>query len=130
MLIDKAFFLKKTKLFNELDLDLLLAVADKMQPLFFDKAALIFEEGSEAERLYLIFQGKVLCCAKELGPFDFFGDEALFNEKPRTYLAQALEKTHLLTLSKSHLLTILAECPTVALSLLQVYTTTCPCRFV
>ncbi len=88
-LIDKAFLLKKTPLFGTLDLDLLLTISDKMDLSLFKNGAKIFSMDQEAHRMYLIVEGKINIFNRqgellsELGAGEFFGDEALFNEKPR-----------------------------------------------
>lgn len=129
-LIDIAFALKKTSLFAELDLDLLLSIADKMGTSRFKEGEVIFPINQEAHRMYLLVAGSVLIkddsqeVIAELRPIEFFGDESLFNDKPRAYDAIAKGETTLLTLSKTHLLAIITECPTVAISLLYAYTNT------
>jgi CRP/FNR family cyclic AMP-dependent transcriptional regulator len=127
-LIDKAFLLKKTRLFGSLDLDLLLTISDKMEILLFKKGAKIVNFDQEAHRMYLIVEGKVVIFDRhqkllaELGSSEFFGDEAMFHEKPYAYQAMCLSDVTLLALSRSHLLSIIMECPTVAISLLETYT--------
>lgn len=124
-LIDKAFLLKRTPLFATLDLDLILTCADKLGISTFESGDIIFEKGEEAHRMFFIAKGQVRIEdeAKNvlLKGLDFFGDESLFNEKTRSYRAIAIEPTTLLTLSKTNLLTIISESPSVAVGLLQVY---------
>ncbi len=126
-LIEKAFFLKKTRLFQDLDLDLLVAIADKMNQDIYEAGEKVFELNQRANRMYMIAKGKVHLkdadenIIAELSKADFFGDESLFNDKERAYLAICEEKTLFLTLSKSHLMTLLSECPSVAIALLQSY---------
>ncbi len=133
-LIDKAFLLKKTSLFGALDLDLLLSIGDKMEVLHFRPSETIFQYEQDAHRMYLIISGEILIQNKchqllaELGMGDFFGDEALFNEQKRAYSASCKSKVELLALSRSHLLSIIYECPSVALALLESYTATIPFR--
>lgn len=133
-LIDKAFLLKRNPLFGQLDLDLLLPIADKLSLAHFDKDDLIFDLQEEAHRMYFIVKGTVLITDEEgkelahLAGEDFFGDEALFNDKPRQYGARCIEDTFLLSLSKTNLLTIISECPSVAVGLLQSYTKATPFR--
>lgn len=126
-LIDRAFFLKKTPLFGTLDLDLLLAIADKLQILPFQGGQTIFRIDEEAFRMYFIVEGvveihddgqKVLAVLKE---GDFFGEESFFNEQPRAYEAKTQTDCVLLGLSRTNLLTIISECPSVAVGLLQAY---------
>ena len=119
-LIEKAFLLKKTPLFAHLDLDVLFAAADKLAVLSCQENEVIFEKGDEATRMYFVASGKVQAAGALLQPPQFFGDEALFNERPRNYSAKALSKATLLTLSKTNLLAIISECSSVAIGLLQV----------
>lgn len=124
-LIDKAFLLKKTSLFGSLDLDLLLTIADKLDSIAYSKGDLIFNSGQDANQMYLIADGSVLIEHQQkqtkLCTGEFFGDEAVFNEKSRAYTAKSLTPTLLLTLSRNHLLGIIAECPSVAVALLEAY---------
>ncbi len=126
-LIDKAFLLKKTTLFGSLDLDLLLSIADKMEALNYKPTDKVFQLDQDATRMYVIISGQIAIEDKggiqlaELLPGDFFGDEALFNEKRRSYIALCNTKVELLALSRSHLLSILQECPSVAIALLESY---------
>ncbi len=135
-LIDKAFLLKRTPLFETLDLDLLIVIADKLGIVVFEEDEVLFAEGEEANRVYFIQKGEIEIKGRGLKESvvlqagDFFGEESLFNEKPRAYSATSLSESQLLTLSRTNLLTIIAECPSVALGLLQVYTTKIPNRFI
>lgn len=133
-LIEKAFFLKKVKIFADLDLELLLAIAEKLHLDEYDKGDPIFTAGHAANRIYLLVQGDVSLIDEkssqisELTSGDVFGDEALFSEGPRAYAAFAKTDAVLLTLSRSHLLSIISECPSVAVSLLGAYANHIPCR--
>lgn len=133
-LVDKAFFLKKTTLFGALDLGLLLAIADKLSLVFFDAGKTIFGSGEDAVRMYFVVKGTVEIFNGQrqstalLGEDDFFGDEAIFNEKARTYEAVSKTDTVLLVLSKTNLLNIISECPSVAIGFIQAYTSATPFR--
>lgn len=133
-LIEKAFFLKRVKPFSELDLDLLLAVAEKLYYDEYDTNERVFAHGQAANRMYLIVQGTIEIQDERMRPLyllssgDFFGDESLFNEQPRSYGAVCKADAQLLTLSRSHLLSVISECPSVAVSLLQCYAQQIPCR--
>lgn len=127
-LIDRAFFLKRTLLFASLDFDLLLAVADKLNVVSFDPGEPVFGLNEDAFHMYFIVSGIVEIFDVEnhriakLGSDDFFGDESIFNEKPRAYAAICQNKTVLLALSRTNLLTIISEYPSVAVGFLQAYT--------
>lgn len=124
-LIDKAFLLKKTTLFGSLDLDLLLTIADKLGSMNYKLGDIIFSRAQDASVMYLIANGTVAIeCGKNqvrLLKGEFFGDESVFNEKARAYTATCAEAATLLTLSRNHLLGIIAECPSVAVALLEAY---------
>jgi CRP/FNR family transcriptional regulator len=133
-LIEKAFFLKKVRLFSELDFELLLALAEKLHDDDYDPNEKVFASGQVANRIYLIAQGTVqifderMKLLSELNTGEFFGDESLFNDAPRAYTAICKTDSLLLTLSRSHLLSIISECPSIAVTLLQAYATAIPCR--
>lgn len=133
-LIEKAFFLKKMRLFNDLDVELLLAIAEKLHEDDYDKDEKVFTPGQVANRIYLIAEGTVQILNEErktlfeLNAGDFFGDESLFNDQPRGYAAVCKTDALLFTISRSHLLSIISECPSVAVTLLQAYSQLLPCR--
>lgn len=134
-LIEKAFFLKKSKLFSHLDLEILLAIAEKLYEDDYDKNETVFSPGQVANRGYIVYSGAVniyegATLLKELTIGDFFGDESLFNDQSRGYTAICTQDTLFLTLSRSHLLSIITECPSVAVTLLQYYSLQLPCRYV
>lgn len=126
-LIDKTFLLKKSYLFGNLDLDLLLTISDKMESVFYKKGITCLKVGGVANKMYLITEGTVIIKDRkeglvEIGVGDFFGDEAIFNERPRAYEVICATDVSLLALSRSHLFSIISECPSVAINLLKVYT--------
>lgn len=133
-LVDRAFFLKRTVLFTSLDLDLLLAIADKLTTVTFEENQPIFGLHEEAYRMYFIARGHVEIMDKEnkkiatLDADDFFGDESLFSEMPRSYSAISKSESVLFALSRTNLLTIISECPSVATGFLQAYTSITPFR--
>lgn len=133
-LIEKSFYLKKTEAFQELDLDLALAIANKAEELAFEKDERIFSLNQEAHRLYIILEGNVLIADERekkvttLYPYDYFGDESLFSQKPRMYNAIAETKVKLLTISRTHLVEIILESPNIALCLLRAYAQSTPFR--
>lgn len=133
-LIEKAFFLKKIRLFSDLDLETLLAIAEKLHEDDYDKDEKVFTPGQVANRIYLIASGAVQVFDEQRRPItelhagDYFGDESLFNEQPRGYSVVCKTDTLFLTLSRSHLLSIISECPSVAVTLLHAYSQQLACR--
>lgn len=134
-LIERAFFLKKTRLFSNLDLEILLAIGEKLHEDDYDKDEKVFTPGQVANRIYILASGSVQIYGpggnliKELTMGDYFGDESIFNDQPRGYTATCSSDTLFFTLSRSHLLSIISECPSVAVTLLQSYSLKLPCRF-
>lgn len=134
ILIEKAFFLKKTALFSEVDLDLLLAISDKVDVYEFDKGDFAFSYNQEAKSLYVIFSGTVDILDENdvivttLGHFDFFGDEAIYAHTPRNYSARISSDAQLIVISRSHINEIILEAPQVALALIRAYATVTPIR--
>lgn len=126
-IIDRAFFLKKTYLFSSLDLDFLLSISEHTEIFYYKENTSIFEYNQTGSRLYLICEGVVEIIDKnknlisELLPQDFFGDENLFHYKNRHYTAKTKTKTALLSLNKQKFHSIILECPSVAISLLELY---------
>lgn len=129
-LIEKAFFLKQSVLFNDLDLDLLIAIAEKMHQDIYEKNEKVFELNQIASKMYFIAKGSVdimdenNSVIKTLAKNDFFGDESLFNEKPRAYSVFCSEESLLMSLNKINFHNILSECPSVGISLLNSYAKT------
>ena len=81
-LIEKAFFLKKVRLFTDLELEPLLAIAEKLHEDDYDAGEKIFIQGQVANRIYFIESGTVQICDERLKPYsevgigDYFGDES------------------------------------------------------
>lgn len=125
--IEKAFLLKKTFLFADLSLEQLFAIANKIETLEIEANEYIFKNNQTALHIYIIARGNIDLISPEqeilisLGEGDLFGDEALFNDQVHQYLAKTTSKSHLLALTKKHLTAIIAECPSVAINLLEAF---------
>lgn len=126
-LIDRAFLLKKTPIFQSLDMDLLLAVSDKTEVMIFKPESTIFSLGQQGYTLYVIMEGCVKITKSNLSQEiilksqDCFGEESVFSNKTREYTASATTQVRTLVLNKSQILNIIEECPSVALSFLELY---------
>jgi len=126
-LIEKALILKKTRMFSQLDLDALLAIADRLSLIKLDIDETIFDIQEQAYSMYFIVKGTVeIQCSNSdvsasLKDDHFFGEESLFSSRPREYRAFAKEETTVLTLPYTDLLAIIHEYPKVAIGFLEVY---------
>ncbi|MCB1213037.1 MAG: cyclic nucleotide-binding domain-containing protein [Chlamydiia bacterium] len=131
-LIDKALILKQLTLFDALDLDVLLAIA--AQAHLFDLSAdePLFVEGQEGSLMYIVVEGEVILNSREgeerMGSHSYFGEESVFSDKPRSYSVKTSRPSRLLALSRAHLHSLVYECPSVAIALLNAYTSLVNCR--
>jgi CRP-like cAMP-binding protein len=133
-LIEKAFLLKKNRIFSMLDLDLLLPIADKLSSVTLEAREILFDVGEQAFSMFLIVKGTVVAYnekGEELASMNegqFFGDEAIFSGTPRSYRIFTQTPTQCLTLSHSDLLAIINEYPQVSTGFLEVYAKAMPFR--
>ena len=129
-LIERALLLKKTRIFSQLDLDLLVNIADKSDYQEFKEGQTIFSFQQDATRIFIISEGKVKLTFPdekkelELKSADHFGDLSLFSETKRCYQAICLQDTKVLTLAKPDFLRIVTEFASVAFALLTEYAQT------
>ena len=132
--IEKAFLLKKTFLFDDLNLEHLFAIASKLDLQILNANEYIFKNDQSPLHLYIIAKGTIQLLdpannvLTQLGEGDLFGDEALFNDQQHQYMSKTITKCQLLTLSKKHLATIISECPSVAINLLEAFAKHIPFR--
>ena len=126
-LIEKAFLLKKTFLFADLELESLLSIAGNLESSNVKASQYMFKTNQSAFQLYIIESGTMVLLDSddepliELNSGDLFGDEALFKDQVHQYHAQAKVDSRLLSLTKKHLTTIIAECPSVAINLIEAF---------
>ncbi|MBN1697583.1 MAG: GGDEF domain-containing protein [Spirochaetales bacterium] len=103
---EKVRLLKNAKLFSRLKDSDIATIAEYSEFRDYDDDAVIFEEGTFGESLFIVKQGAVRIIKREEGkkdrdiarfiPGDLFGDLDLFEDSPRTATALAEEDTTLL----------------------------------
>lgn len=107
-LTDVLLFLKRVPLFSKMSLAQLRAIAGQLIERRFATAETIFEEGDFSRDLYLIVTGQVgivqqrgdaLQTLVTLNDGDYFGDMAIFEERPRSAGAVSVADSRLLMLS-------------------------------
>lgn len=87
----------------------------------------VFHEGDPGDSMYVIVEGlaRVHCGdrdVKKLGPREFFGEMALFEDKPRVASVSAIDSLTLLRLHKETFLDLLHNRIEVALGMLHEFT--------
>lgn len=121
--------LSKVPLFASLDHESLVTITAEMQHKSYMKGETIVREGERPLGFTVIQHGsakafKTTADGREqilyiFPTHDYFGARFLFTEDAVPYSVQALEDTHVCILSKTQLMQLLAEHPTVALELIE-----------
>lgn len=119
---------RRAPLFATLDDDSAREIMASMQAVRMERGDILFHEGDQGDRLYIITEGKVkLGCSSTdgrenllaiLGPSEMFGELTLFDPGTRTATATAVAETQLIGLGHEQLQQLLAEHPRIAATLL------------
>lgn len=124
-------FLRKVRLFGELDDRALHEVANAVVEQRWEKGQEIVRQGESGVGAFIIRSGKVEIVRdhqgrpekmRELGPGQFFGEMALLDEFPRSATVRAIEPTTCLQITRWHFRGILESHPEIALTLLPMLT--------
>jgi hypothetical protein len=120
---ERALFLRKIHLFNGLDDDQLLEVAEKFTEVSFDTGEIILEQGTQADSFYLTHSGKVRVFRRHDGSEqelatlvsgDYFGEmEILKSRGARVASISALEPTLVLRITNEDFAELLETYPTI-----------------
>ncbi len=121
--------LKSSKLFSGLQSETLNHLFEKFTEERFEKNEIIFQEGQQGDKLYLLTHG-VITIFKNLGwgehelkqfqPGEVFGEMALISHEVRTATARTVTPCTCLTLSQEPFDTLLEEDPQFAQSVLRL----------
>ena len=120
--------LRSAPLFRELDNEAAAALRASMEETHLARGEVLFREGDEGDRVYVVIRGKVKLGRTSpdgrenllalLGPGQMFGELSLFDPGPRSATASAVIETTLLGLGHADLLPWLTGRPEVARGLL------------
>ena len=120
--------LSKVELFRGLDAEVLGAIVPRMNEEVFDRGAVLFLEGDDGDRLYVLLTGKVRVYAERAGTlitYDFleagrcFGEMALIEAAPRSASVRAEEPCRCMTLGQQDFLELLQAQPRMAVTMLR-----------
>nr|WP_240759679.1 Crp/Fnr family transcriptional regulator [Phytoactinopolyspora endophytica] len=125
-MVDEA--LRSAPLFRDLNDEAAAALRASMVEVHLDRSEVLFREGDDGDRVYVVTDGKVKLgrTAQDgrenllalLGPGQMFGELSLFDPGPRSATATAVTETTLLGLGHSDLVPLLTGRPEVARGLL------------
>jgi hypothetical protein len=127
-LTDILLFLKRVPLFSKMSLAQLRAIAGQLIERQFSTAETIFEEGDFSQDLYLIVTGQVnivqqrgnsLQTLVTLNDGDYFGDMAIFEERPRSAAAIAATDSRLLMLSPERFRQTITQEPAISFEIFR-----------
>jgi hypothetical protein len=122
---DKILRLRGIQIFEGLSVSELAAIASVTEETVYDKGAIIIREGEPGETMYMMVSGEVSVLKGQeegheieldrMGPGDYFGEMALFEDQVRSATIRAEEETRLLVLHKREFGEIVREYPQIAL---------------
>jgi CRP-like cAMP-binding protein len=119
---------RKAPLFAALDDEAASALMESMTASHLERGDILFREGDQGDRLYVIGEGKIKLGRTSvdgrenllaiLGPGEMFGELSLFDPGARTATATAVAETQLIALGHDDLNSFLSGRPAVAANLL------------
>jgi CRP/FNR family cyclic AMP-dependent transcriptional regulator len=119
---------RRAPLFAALDDAAAADLMSSMTPLRMERGDVLFHEGDQGDRLYVIHEGKIKLGRSSsdgrenllaiLGPSEMFGELSLFDPGPRTATATAVAESQLIGLGSEEFKVFLADHPRVAVTLL------------
>lgn len=119
---------RRAPLFATLDDADAAEVMATMTPVRMERGDILFNEGDQGDRLYVITEGKIKLGRSStdgrenllavLGPSEMLGELSLFDPGPRTATATAVAETQLIGLGNEQLVSLLGNHPRIAGTLL------------
>jgi len=126
-LLEKTLFLSRVPCFEDLELEILFPLAEKLVSKEFSADEVLFEPGETPFSLFFVVSGKVDLENKKkelIDSFlqgDYFGDLELFAHSQRQTYATCVEETSLYALPSGALFAALQESPKLSLKILERY---------
>lgn len=121
--------IRKAPLFSALDDAAAHELRQSMVALKLNKGQVLFKEGQEGDRLYVVVHGKIKLGTQSndgrenllsiLGPGEMFGELSLFDPEPRTSTATAVTDARLVSLAHDAVIGLVTSNPQTSLELLR-----------
>ncbi|MCU0822468.1 MAG: cyclic nucleotide-binding domain-containing protein, partial [Spirochaetes bacterium] len=126
-LLEKIIFLKKNKLFSELNMDDLLHIAKITNEIDLPADRVIIKKGDRGTQLFIVISGEVEVFIGDrvlagLGPGSCIGELSIIDEEPRSANVKTVKKTTMLSINRNDFLLTLKENPTISINIMQVIT--------
>ena len=121
--MSRLLFLTRVPIFQDFTLDELTVVDAALEPMELFTGETVFAEGERGASFYIVERGLVVFSKSSgggslevgrVGPGEYFGEMALFDDSPRSATAVADEDTLLLTLDRDRLQSLVDQKPGVA----------------
>ena len=126
---DDDIIIRKAPLFSALDDEAAESLLQSMVSLKLNKGQVLFKEGQEGDRLFVIVQGKIKLGTASgdgrenllsiLGPGEMFGELSLFDPEPRASTAPAVTDSRLVSLAHDAVIGLVTSHPQTSLELLR-----------
>jgi len=126
---DDDLIIRKAPLFSALDDEAAHSLRESMVTLKLNKGQVLFKEGQEGDRLYVVVHGKIKLGTTSadgrenllsiLGPGEMFGELSLFDPEPRTSTATAVTDARLVSLAHDAVIGLVTSHPQTSLELLR-----------
>lgn len=124
---EKILLLKNIAIFSGLTASELGAIAAVTREVAYPPDQVVIAEGDPGDRIYLIIDGEVAVCKGRepekqirldtMGPGDYFGEMALFEETERSATIRTLKPARFLLLDKPEFNELVREYPGIALQI-------------
>ena len=120
--MNRLAFLHDVPLFAETSLDDLIAVDLALASETYLAGEAIVTEGEPGDRLCIVYRGEVLVrkggrVLARLGPGDFFGEMALFDDEPRSATVTAADEVEVLALQRDRFHSLVQQRPSILMQL-------------
>ena len=126
---DDDLIIRQAPLFSVLDDEAASSLRESMAAEKLSKGKVLFREGQEGDRLYVVVQGKIKLGTTSgdgrenllgiFGPGQMFGELSLFDPKPRTATATAVTDSRLVSLAYDAVIGLVTSHPQTSLEVLR-----------